>query len=92
MEQNELFNQVLWKSRRGMLELDVLLAPFAQDCFPKLNNEQKESYIKLLSFEDPDIFRWLMGDNKPDDEEMCRIIDLVLDYSRQHVSDGQYSM
>lgn len=34
VEQTEL-NRLFWHSRRGMLELDVLLVPFTQEVYPR---------------------------------------------------------
>ena len=34
-------NQVQWAARRGTLELDLLLMPFAKDCYPMLQDAEK---------------------------------------------------
>ena len=48
VEQTEL-NRLFWHSRRGMLELDVLLVPFTQEVYPTLNETDRELYVRLLS-------------------------------------------
>ncbi len=49
-----------WHSRRGMLELDLLLVPFSQDKLPDLNENDVCIYKKLLEQEDQDLFSWLI--------------------------------
>ena len=59
VEQTEL-NRLFWHSRRGMLELDVLLVPFVQEVYPSLDAEDQARYRKLLECEDQDMFGWFM--------------------------------
>jgi len=75
--------KVVWHSRRGMLELDVLLLPFAQQEYPSLPEEDQVSYQKLLEREDPDLFTWFMEHTTPDDPELIRIVNLVLEHARK---------
>lgn len=62
MDKNKLF----WHSRRGMLELDLLLLPFLEKCFDDLSVEEQVSYEQLLAGEDQDLFAWLMAAKKTD--------------------------
>lgn len=75
-------NRILWHSRRGMLELDLLLEPFARECFETLSYEQQLLYQRLLGCEDQDIFRWLLQAQPPDDLALQPIIDLILANAR----------
>jgi antitoxin CptB len=61
-------NRVVWRSRRGMLELDLLLRPFARECYPALAPALKSWYRDLLEREDQDIWHWLQGVQAPPDE------------------------
>ena len=45
-------HRMFWHSRRGMLELDLLLVPFVQDVFDDLNVEDQILYRDLLLLED----------------------------------------
>lgn len=69
-----------WACRRGMLELDVLLSNFLNEAYSSLSLVDKQRFVKLLSFPDPDIFAWLMGHGQPDDEDMI----LITERMRQH--------
>ena len=52
--------KLFWHSRRGMLELDLLLIPFLEQCFDHLTEQQQLLYRDLLANEDQDLFAWLM--------------------------------
>jgi len=72
-----------WHSRRGMLELDVLLLPFAEQAFPALSREDKDRYVALLAREDPDLFTWFMEHTIPEDPDMAKIVAMVQEHARQ---------
>ena len=55
-------NQAVWRSRRGLLELDLYLKPFAEACFDDLPTDLKQRYGELLECEDPEILDWLKGE------------------------------
>lgn len=52
--------KIYWRSRRGMLELDLLLAPFTLEAYAGLSNADQSRYRQLLEREDQDLFAWLM--------------------------------
>ena len=52
--------RLYWRSRRGMLELDLLLVPFTLEAYPTLPAAQQRRYRKLLGSEDQDLFAWLV--------------------------------
>ncbi|WP_020405547.1 succinate dehydrogenase assembly factor 2 [Hahella ganghwensis] len=73
------FNRLFWHSRRGMLELDVLLVPFLKEAYPHLPDEDKERYERLLECEDTDMFQWFMQKSTPEDPDLARIVKIILD-------------
>ncbi len=46
-EQSEL-NRLFWQSRRGMLELDVLLVPFVKEVYPDLDEEDQRRMVRMI--------------------------------------------
>lgn len=72
------YKRLYWHSRRGMLELDVLLIPFLEEVFPGLPDEDKARYRKLLECEDTDIFEWFMQRGQPDDPELRIIVNKII--------------
>ena len=83
MVTKEELNRLSWHSRRGMLELDVLLMPFTEDTYSALNSSEQEAYRKLLNCEDADLFTWFLGEEKPEDQQLCNIINKVLTQARE---------
>ena len=77
-EQSEL-NRLFWQSRPGMLALDVLLVPFVKEVYPGLDAEDQRRYRKLLSCEDQDMFGWFMQREEPEDEDLRRMVRMILD-------------
>ncbi len=72
-------NRLFWHSRRGMLELDVLLVPFVREVYPNLDEDDRARYRKLLECEDQDMFGWFMQRGEPDDVDLKRMVRMILD-------------
>lgn len=72
------FRRLWWHSRRGMLELDVLLLPFLEEAYRDLAPDDQARYQKLLSCEDSDMFEWFMQRSRPEDPDHQRMVDLIL--------------
>lgn len=78
-------NQAIWRSRRGLLELDLYLTPFAEACFDKLPADLKTVYGELLECEDPEILGWLKdGADVPSD--YVSIVAKITDFARSSTS------
>lgn len=74
-------NRVAWRSRRGLLELDLLLPPFASARFDTLTPELAQAYCALLEQEDQDILRWLQGIGQPSDPRFIELVTLIRDFN-----------
>ncbi len=70
-------NRLFWGSRRGMLELDLVLMPFLDNVYPTLEQADKERYWLLLEEQDQDLFSWFMRRNDPANPELQRIVDII---------------
>lgn len=79
MDRNRLF----WASRRGMLELDLVLLPFLEKIYPTLEQEDKERYWRLLDSEDQDMFGWFLRREDPKDSDLQRIVQIIRDTRSQ---------
>lgn len=75
--------RIFWHSRRGMLELDLLLVPFAKEVFSGLSHQEQMLYAQFLSEEDQDLFAWLMGTTDPNNEKYKSIISKILAHRKQ---------
>ncbi|MEH6543771.1 MAG: succinate dehydrogenase assembly factor 2 [Porticoccaceae bacterium] len=72
-------NRLRWASRRGMLELDLILQPFVEEDYLSLSSEDKQRFQQLLECEDQDLFTWFMKRGEPEDSEMKAIVKVILD-------------
>ena len=82
MLDNDQLKALQWRSRRGMLELDVLLEPFTREALVNLSEAEQQTYIRLLACEDPDLFSWFMSDARPEDSQLSAMVDKVLERGR----------
>ncbi len=73
------FNRLKWASRRGMLELDLILMPFLENIYLTLEADDQARYESLLSCEDQDLFGWLMQHKEPPTEDLKKIVKIILD-------------
>jgi len=78
-KENADFNRLFWHSRRGMLELDVLLVPFLKEAYLDLPEADKARYENLLTCEDPDLFSWFLRNGQPEDPDHARMVKIILD-------------
>jgi antitoxin CptB len=67
-----------WACRRGMLELDVLLAPFVEQGYDALSHTEKLHFERLLACDDPDLFAWFMGHGKSTDADLQALVDTII--------------
>ncbi len=72
------FKRLYWHSRRGMLELDLLLIPFLEQVYRTLPPEDQARYRALLDCEDTEMYTWFMQRERPQDPELARIVDMIL--------------
>jgi len=67
-------SRILWRCRRGIKEMDIVLQDFIKDSYDELNNENKSAFSKLLEEQDLDILNWILGKDKPEDTALIEII------------------
>ena len=79
MVENVELNRLYWHSRRGMLELDVLLVPFTKEVYATFDKVDRDLYVRLLECEDQDMFGWFMERNESQDPELQRMVRMILD-------------
>ncbi len=68
------FNRMRWASRRGLLELDLLLVPFVEEQYRDLNEADKQDFHKLVTGEDQDLMNWIMGRESVTDPALDGIV------------------
>lgn len=84
-DSDDEFRRMRWASRRGMLELDLLLGPFVERHYALLDTPDRQLYRRLMECQDQELFAWFLGKEQPDDEELQRMVALVRDAQRAAV-------
>ena len=79
-EQPHELKAIYWRSRRGMLELELKLVPFVRDCFATLSKDHQLAYEALLAEEDWQIFDWLQGRARPETSAIREVVDQIAAY------------
>ena len=70
-------NRLMWASRRGMLELDLILQPFVENTFDSLPENDQLRFEALLEREDQQLFMWLMKREQLTDPDTQRIVQII---------------
>ena len=78
-------NRLVWASRRGMLELDLILSPFVENVYDSLTEDDQLRFEVLLECEDQTLFIWFMQREQPTDPNMQRILQIIRE-SRKKLS------
>ncbi len=84
-------NRARWASRRGMLELDLVLGPFVDTCYPGLGDADKRRFKQLMLCEDTELFAWFLQRQQPADEELASIVKQILEFSSHRTDDQALS-
>ena len=78
----EELNRMRWASRRGMLELDLVLGPFVEGRYPDLDVSERKAFQQLMLCEDQDLFSWFLRREQPGDEELAALVSKILEFTR----------
>ncbi|AMQ27868.1 TPA: succinate dehydrogenase assembly factor 2 [Legionella pneumophila] len=76
MVDNREKSRLLWKCRRGMLELDLVLQKFIANEIDRLTENQLKAFDNLLTHNDPNLYAWLMGHEEPE-KELLEIVSFI---------------
>jgi antitoxin CptB len=78
-------SSLLWRCRRGIREMDILLQRFIETQYDDLSSEEQKIFEQLLEETDMDIMAWVMEKAIPPSEEFAQIIQLIREvYSSNH--------
>jgi len=69
--------QLKWRCRRGMKELDVLLEGYLQTHYLEASPAEQGAFRDLLEQQDPVLFAYIVGRERPASEEERRVIDTL---------------
>jgi succinate dehydrogenase flavin-adding protein (antitoxin of CptAB toxin-antitoxin module) len=70
-------DRIRWHCRRGMLELDLVLAAFLERHFESLGPRSLATLRKLLELPDPELFDLVMGRGQAEGAEERELVALL---------------
>jgi antitoxin CptB len=73
-----LEGRLRWRCRRGMKELDVLLAGWLDRCWQGADDARRRDFAWLLEQPDPDLAEWLIGGARPGDRARAALVDEIV--------------
>ena len=71
-------NRLRWRSRRGLLELDLLLLPFYDEMYSELETDQQQTFVDMLEEDDPDLLMWFRRKAVPENKQMAALVEIIL--------------
>lgn len=75
--------KLYWACRRGMLELDLVLLPFFEQCYDSLTDQEKHTFVQLLEIEDPTLYQWFIARQAPEDAALNQLVEKIIAYARR---------
>ena len=66
---NQKINRILWKCRRGMREIDLLLREFSQNKLNELNKSDIDIFNEILNYDDQRLYDFIFK-KEPLDNKM----------------------
>jgi antitoxin CptB len=70
-------DRTLWRCRRGLLELDLVLSRFIESCFDRLTSDQRSALTRLLDLPDNDLLDMIMGRADTNDPGCAEIVRML---------------
>ena len=70
-------SRIRWDCRRGMLELDIVLARFMEQNFERLTPQEVEAFKGLLAYSDPDLWGLIQDRGTGGDDETKTVLQLL---------------
>ena len=66
-----------WRSRRGLLEMDLILQRFLEQHLTRLSEAEVRAYDALLQLPDNDFLDLAMGRKSPDNAELLPVLEKI---------------
>ncbi|MGH8030606.1 MAG: succinate dehydrogenase assembly factor 2 [Arenimonas sp.] len=72
-------SRLRWRCRRGMRELDQLLLRYLDREWPTASESQRAVFLRLLDCEDDKLWRWVMGRERPEEDDLDVLVRHITD-------------
>jgi len=70
-------SKLRWRCRRGMKELDELLTRYLEQHYAQACAEEQQLFQDLLEMQDPEIYAYMIGRERPRDEAMHHLVQRI---------------
>ena len=70
-------SRIRWDCRRGMLELDIVLAQFMEQNFERLTPHEVEAFKDLLAYSDPDLWGLIQSNESSVNDNVTKVLLLL---------------
>jgi antitoxin CptB len=67
-------DRIRWRCRRGLLELDLVLAAFGREELGRLSGEEQAAFARLLDAPDNDLWDWVCARAEPADPSLAGLV------------------
>ena len=74
-------SEVIWKCRKGIREVDILLSRYTEKFYSGLSEEDKKTYIEFIDQDTYDILDVLVNDKKPTNKKFLKIVQALKSFN-----------
>ncbi|MBV1874058.1 MAG: succinate dehydrogenase assembly factor 2 [Gammaproteobacteria bacterium] len=67
-----------WQCRRGMKEVEIVLLPYLEGRYASAGGREQGLFRQLLACHDVDMFEWFTCRDKPAENDLIEIVEIVL--------------
>src|SRR5665213_2142748 len=78
-------SRLIWRCRRGMKELDLLLLRWIESDYAAAGPERRALFAALLELPDPQLVRYLTGAERPEHEPLAALIEAIAGSTRMGI-------
>ena len=73
-------SEVIWKCRKGIREIDILLSRYTQEVYPTLSEIEQKNYVEFIEQDTFEILDVLIND-KPIDAKFLKIVQALKSFN-----------
>jgi antitoxin CptB len=81
--------RLLWRCRRGMKELDIILDRFVRGSLPGSSGEERDTFARFLELPDPVLAEYLLGGGIPPEPEFAELARHIRAWCHSHPATPQ---
>ena len=66
--------ELIWRSRRGTKELDLMLSRWLERCYAQASDDERAQFERFLDLPDPEMAAYLLRHEKPADPAFATLV------------------